>query len=170
MIHQQGIFPYVPKISRFLQDITNDADESNDRPNDARVAVVALCYQVMEADGVISESEQKRLRELMETKYGLHGTGLSNLIAAGEEAGSEAVDFYRFTSDVKRHLDEDQRIKLIGLLWDIAYADGSRSEMEDNVVWRIAELIGVSGRDRVLERQEALKRASTTDEKDTDTQ
>ncbi|MET3601234.1 TerB family tellurite resistance protein [Martelella mangrovi] len=158
------------KISRFLQDITTDAEDGNDRPNDARVAVVALCYQVMEADGVISESEQKRLRELMENQYGLRGSGLDDLIAAGEEAGSEAVDFYRFTSDVKRHLDEDQRIKLIGLLWDIAYADGSRSEMEDNVVWRIAELIGVSGRDRVLERQDALKRASISDEKDINTQ
>ena len=158
------------KISRFLQEITNEGDEGQDRPNDARVAVVALCYQVMEADGVISESEQKRLRELMEGQYGLKGPSLEELISEGEEAGSEAVDFYRFTSDVKRHLDEDQRIKLIGLLWDIAYADGSRSEMEDNVVWRIAELIGVSGRDRVLERQDALKRASIADEKDAGTQ
>ncbi|QQM31547.1 TerB family tellurite resistance protein [Martelella lutilitoris] len=156
------------KISRFLQDITNDGADESARPNDARVAVVALCYQVMEADGVVSESEQKRLRELMESQYGLHGAGLEDLITAGEEAGSEAVDFYRFTSDVKRHLDEDQRIRLIGLLWDIAYADGNRTEMEDNVVWRIAELVGVSGRDRVLERRAALKRAKIADEKDSE--
>ncbi|WP_174801573.1 TerB family tellurite resistance protein [Martelella limonii] len=154
------------KISRFLQDITSDAPHGEPRPDDARVAVVALCYQVMEADGVISDSERKRLRELIESQYDLHGAGLEQLISAGEEAGSEAVDFYRFTSDVKRHLDDDQRVRLIALLWDIAYADGSRSEMEDNVVWRIAELIGVSGRDRVLERQAARKRAAIDDNGD----
>ncbi|AJY48431.1 TerB family tellurite resistance protein [Martelella endophytica] len=154
------------RISRFLQEISSEGDQGLAEPNDARVAVVALCYQVMEADGVISASEQNRLRELLEGIYDVHGTSLDDLISAGEEAGSEAVDFYRFTSDVKRHLDEDQRIRLIGLLWDIAYADGSRSEMEDNVVWRIAELIGVSGRDRVLERQAALKRAAIDDEGD----
>ena len=151
------------KISRFLQDITQDASQGKARPDDARVAIVALCYQVMEADGVVSESERTRLRELMQSQYDLDGEGLEELIAAGEEAGSEAVDFYRFTSDVKRHLDEDQRVRLIGLLWDIAYADGNRSEMEDNVVWRISELIGVSGRERVLERQAALKRAAIDD-------
>ena len=154
------------KISRFLQDIGNDAPRGEARPDDARVAVVALCYQVMEADGVISDSERSRLRELIENQYDLHGAGLEELISAGEEAGNEAVDFYRFTSDVKRHLDEDQRVRLIGLLWDIAYADGSRSEMEDNVVWRIAELIGVSSRERVLERQAALKRAAIVDDGD----
>ena len=151
------------KISRFLQDITSDGPRGETRPDDARVAVVALCYQVMEADGIISDAERKRLRELIGDQYDLNGAGLEDLISAGEEAGSEAVDFYRFTSDVKRHLDEDQRIRLIGLLWDIAYADGSRSEMEDNVVWRISELIGVSGRERVLERQAALKRAAIED-------
>lgn len=155
------------KISRFLQEISGENDGEETRPDDARVAVVALCYQVMEADGVISESEQTRLRQLLQDKYELEGAGLEKLISAGEEAGSEAVDFYRFTSDVKRHLDEDQRVKLIGLLWDIAYADGSRSEMEDNVVWRIAELIGVSGRERVLERQAALARADIDDKGDT---
>ena len=100
------------KISRFLQDIGNDAPRGEARPDDARVAVVALCYQVMEADGVISDSERSRLRELIENQYDLHGAGLEELISAGEEAGNEAVDFYRFTSDVKRHLDEDQRARL----------------------------------------------------------
>lgn len=155
------------KISKFLQEIGGDSAQNTSTPDDARVAVVALCYQVMEADGVISETEKRRLKELLQDKYQLQGGSLDDLISQGEQAGSEAVDFYRFTSDVKRKLDEEQRVKLIGLLWDIAYADGKRSEMEDNVVWRIAELIGVSGRERVLERQAARERAHYDDEGDT---
>ncbi len=147
------------KISRFLQEMAGDEGGRQQQPDDARIAVVALCFQVMEADGRISDSEQKRLRDLLSDKYGIDGESLDDLIEAGEAAGSEAVDFYRFTSDVKRHLDEEQRIGLISLLWDIAYADGTRSEIEDNVVWRIAELMGVSDRDRVLERQAAKQRA-----------
>jgi len=155
------------RICRFLQEIGDDSSHKDQKPDDARVAVVALCYQVMEADGIVSESEQRRLKDLLEEKYSVHGSKLDELIAAGETAGNEAVDFYRFTSDVKRHLDEEQRVRLIGLLWDIAYADGKRNEMEDNVVWRISELIGVSGRERVLERQAARERAQMDDEGDT---
>ena len=89
-----------------------------------------------------------------------HGLeGLDALLAQGSAAESEAVDYYRFTSDLKRTLDETQRQQLIGILWDIVYADGSRSEMEDHAIWRVADLLGVSGRERIVQRQEAAERA-----------
>jgi uncharacterized tellurite resistance protein B-like protein len=44
-------------------------------------------------------------------------------------------------------------LQFIGLLWTMAYADGRADELEDNTVWRIAELIGVDSRDRIAARQ-----------------
>jgi tellurite resistance protein len=67
----------------------------------------------------------------------------------------EAVDLYRFTSVLKRRLDEDGRKQVIGMLWDMAHADGTVHEFEENVVWRVAELLGVSTRERVELRREA---------------
>jgi uncharacterized tellurite resistance protein B-like protein len=34
-------------------------------------------------------------------------------------------------------------------MWELVYADGEVSEFEDNVVWRAADLLGVSSRDRI---------------------
>ena len=39
------------------------------------------------------------------------------------------------------------------MMWDVVFADGVVSEFEENVVWRIAELLGVSNRDRIMLRQ-----------------
>lgn len=50
---------------------------------------------------------------------------------------------------LKRRLDPDGRIQVVGMLWDMAHADGAVHEFEENVVWRVAELLGVSTRDRV---------------------
>jgi uncharacterized membrane protein YebE (DUF533 family) len=50
-------------------------------------------------------------------------------------------------------LDDEGRHRIIEMMWDIAFADGTVDEIEENVVWRIAELLGVSNRDRVLLRQ-----------------
>ncbi|MNL86338.1 Tellurite resistance protein TerB [compost metagenome] len=50
------------------------------------------------------------------------------------------------------------------MLWEIVYADGERSEMEDHVIWRIADLLGVSGRDRVLKRREVAARIDAAEE------
>ena len=72
------------------------------------------------------------------------------------------MDFYQFTSVLKRALDDDGRQKIVEMLWDIAYADGAADEFEENTIWRIAELLGVSTRDRVLLRQRVAGRASRT--------
>lgn len=135
---------------------------------DPRLAVAALCIQVMEADGVVRKSEQEQLRTLLSGQYHLSGSELDALIAAGREAGNEAVDYFHFTSKLKRHLDEDQRLELIGLLWDLVYADGERSEMEDHSLWRISELLGVSPRERIEERQKAAMRAENATHDDLD--
>jgi uncharacterized tellurite resistance protein B-like protein len=97
------------------------------------------------------------MRAIIKEYYQLDDAALNALVAAGETAESEAIDFYQFTSEIKRHFSEDQRVELVGMLWEIVYADGERSELEDHVIWRIADLLGVSGRDRVLKRQEAAR-------------
>lgn len=151
------------RFQAFFQNLTADTPKSSFAPDDPRIAVAALCMQVMEADGQIKDSEKKRLRTLLKDQYGLDGKQLDALIAAGQEAESDAVDYYRFTSDLKRHLDTEQRLELIGILWDIVYADGERSEMEDDAIWRIAELLGVPARERIQKRQEAAKRVTGID-------
>jgi len=133
-------------------------------PGDPRIAIAALCIQVMEADGEVHEKERKKIRSMVKDHYQLDDASLNALIAAGETAESQAIDFFRFTSDIKRHFSEEQRIDLIGMLWEIVYADGKRSEMEDHVIWRIADLLGVSGRDRIIKRQEVAAKLDVVEE------
>ena len=70
----------------------------------------------------------------------------------------EATQAKNEASELKRQLSEEQRVSLIGLLWEIVYADGERSEMEDHAIWRIADLLAVSGRERIMKRQEVAER------------
>ena len=121
--------------------------------DDPRVAAAALMYHVMDADGVRHDAEWERMKEILAEAYGLTGEALDRLVAAGGEADGAAVDLYSFTSVLKRHLDAEARIEFIGLLWEMVFADGEMHELEDNVVWRVAELIGVSPRDRTIMRQ-----------------
>jgi uncharacterized tellurite resistance protein B-like protein len=78
----------------------------------------------------------------------------ARLIATAERADRESVDLYHFTSILKRVLDAAGRRKVIEMMWDIAYADGKVDEFEENIVWRVAELLGISSRDRISLRQE----------------
>ena len=47
------------------------------------------------------------------------------------------------------------------MMWQVVFADSKNHELEDNMVWRIAELIGVSARQRTVLRNEIAKGATT---------
>ncbi len=142
------------RVLSFLKDLPGGlpgADAA--REDDPRVAAAALLYHAMDADGVRQDVEWERLKQLLSEAYGVTGSELAALVAAGEKADNEAVDLYAFTSVLKRHLDEPARIDFIRLMWEIVYADGELHELEDNTLWRVAELIGVDRRDRIAMRQ-----------------
>ncbi len=147
------------RLQTFFQSVMQDHPRAVFAHDDPRIAMAALCFQVMEADGIVQDAERAKLREILKEQYGLDGEQLDAVLAAGQAAENEAVDYYRFTNDLKRHLDEAERQHLVGILWDIVYADGTRSEMEDHAIWRVADLLGVSGRARITQRQEAAQRA-----------
>jgi uncharacterized tellurite resistance protein B-like protein len=119
-------------------------------PDDHRVMVAALLVHVMAADGKVTEAERRKLETLLKSGFGLSDGETAELIAEAERRDNEAVDLYSFTSIIKRALDEEGRLRLIEMLWDMAFADGHVDEFEYNVIWRIAELIGISSRNRVL--------------------
>ena len=74
-------------------------------------------------------------------------------MAAAETADNEAVDLYGFTSVLKRRLDEAERERIVEMMWELVYADGKVHEFEDNLIWRAAELLGVSSDARIRLKQ-----------------
>lgn len=136
------------RLFSFLQGLPGGGDAPGLTVDDPRVAAAALLFHVMAADGVHSEREHAVLRKALQTSYGLAGGELEAVMKAGEEAEHEAVDLYAFTSVLTRELDEQQRVEFIALMWQIVFADGESHELEDNTVWRVAELMGVDRRDR----------------------
>lgn len=147
------------RIVTFLQDIAGGPQSGESGIDEVRIAAVALCNQVMAADGRVTPEERAVVTDMLRTRYALEGKSLSALLQAGERAEKEAVDYFRFTSVLKRELTIEQRSAFLGLLWDIVYADGERSEVEDHVIWRIADLLGIETRERVEQRIEAERRA-----------
>lgn len=148
-----------------IRDLSGDTGGATVRPgaDNPAVAAAALLFHVMDADGVRADAERTVLESEIAANYGLEGESLREILAAGEQAEAEAVDLYSFTSVLKRSLDQDARIAFIGMMWDIVYADGVRDEVEDNIVWRVAELLGVDRAARIRTRQKAAAGAPSPD-------
>jgi uncharacterized tellurite resistance protein B-like protein len=153
----ERLFSFVKELPR-LESAKKTQTFSEEDP---RLAAAALMFHVIEADGEQHEQERKRLSDLLSQAYGLQGDDLQALIKAAEIADQESIDLYRFTSVLKRHLDTPARMHFIEVLWEIVYADGEVGEIEDNIMWRIAELIGVDQQQRIGLKLRVAERAQS---------
>ena len=140
------------KLKTFLNGLAGEAPKVE--PDEVAVAILALALHVIHADGVVEERENEVLETEIRAYFNLSKGEYGEMLAAAERQEESAIDLFRFTSRINRALDERQKTEFIGLLWQIVHADDHRNELEDHLVWRIAELIGVSGRVRIGKRQE----------------
>jgi len=137
-------------LRSFLADLSRDGSERHRfSPDDHRLASAALLFHVVAIDGTVTESERRRLHDLLRERYGLDEAATADLMREAEQADQEAVDLFRFTHVLKDRLDEADREAIIGMMWDLVFQDGQLHEFEDNTIWRVAELLGVSSEARL---------------------
>jgi uncharacterized tellurite resistance protein B-like protein len=148
-------------LRQFIADIVSpDAQDRAFDETDYRLAATALLVHVISLDGEPSAIEKRKLHSLIESRFKLDPGTADRLIASAMRVEGEAVDLYHFTSVIMRSVNEEGRLKIVEMMWELVYADGQVSEFEDNVVWRAADLLGVSSRDRIdLKHRVAEKQA-----------
>jgi uncharacterized tellurite resistance protein B-like protein len=120
---------------------------------DYRVAAAALLVHVATLDHDLTGPARHKLTALLGAQFALDGALTEELVEAAVAADREAVDLYHFTHLLMRTLDEPGRLRVVEMLWEVAFADGSISEFEDNMMWRVADLLAVSPHDRIALRQ-----------------
>jgi uncharacterized tellurite resistance protein B-like protein len=116
---------------------------------DYRLAAAALLVHTAAIDGDMSQARRAQLHAVIKRQFGLDEASTDELVAEATEAEHEAIDLYHFTRALNRSLDEAGRRRIVEMMWEIIYADGRVSEFDSNLVWRAADLLGVSSRERI---------------------
>ncbi|MBY0382626.1 MAG: TerB family tellurite resistance protein [Xanthobacteraceae bacterium] len=139
------------KLRQFISDVVSPTTQGERAFDDGdyRLAATALLIHVISLDGEPSEAEKRKLHALLEYRFNLDPGTADILIRDATLVEGEAVDLYHFTSVIMRSLNEGGRLRIVEMMWELVYADGRVSEFEENVVWRAADLLGISSRDRI---------------------
>ena len=130
--------------------------------DDYRLAAAALLVHAAAIDGDVSDVEREQLHAVIKRQFGLDEATTDELVAEATEAEHEAIDLYHFTRAINRSLDEDGRRRVVEMMWEIAYADGRVDDFESNLIWRVADLLGISSRERIELGQRVANRLGIT--------
>ena len=128
------------------------------RQPDIRLSVAVLLVEMGRQDDQFDPKERAVIERLLTQKFDLAPDECAQLLAAGEARAKEMVQLHGHTSAIFEHMAPEERVGLVEMLWDVAYADGVLDPEEDLLIRRIAGLIHVTDRERVLAKQRAVAR------------
>jgi uncharacterized tellurite resistance protein B-like protein len=135
---------------KFLSEVSEgDKHPARFDHNDYRLAAAALLVHAAAIDGDVSDAERDKLHAVIKQQFELDEATTDELVAEAAAAENEAVDLYHFTSLINRSLDDQGRRRVVEMMWEIAYADGRVDDFESNLIWRAADLLGISSRERI---------------------
>ena len=95
---------------------------------------------------------------MLERRFKLSHARPRRCSSAGEREADRSAELFHFTRIINERLSFEQRIELVEMLWEVAYADGVLDQYEDSLLRRVGGLIYVPDRERGMARQRVLER------------
>ena len=121
-------------------------------------AAAALMIEAARLDGQFDDGERERIVTIMVRQFSLAKDESLALLEDAERDTEDAHDLYAFTSVIRRCFDHDERVAMIGMLWEVCYADGELHDFEGNLLRRLAGLLYVTDQESGNQRRRALAR------------
>lgn len=136
-------------IKQFFQDrLRADGEQaSTDQDQRLRLAAAALLIEVSQADAEAHPQEAAAIAEGLQRRFGLSAEETGELLQLAREEVAESVSHFEFTQLIDREFDQAQKIRLVEMAWEVAYADGELDKHEEHLIRRLADSLHVSHSD-----------------------
>jgi uncharacterized tellurite resistance protein B-like protein len=148
----------IDSIRAWISGSRIDGGEKGRRYDELRVALTALLIEAAYSDDHFDDVERATIARILERRFGLTAPEVHGLVGEGEAAASESAELFHFTRIVNERLSPEERVELVEMLWEVAYADRVLDEYEDSLLRRVGGLIYVADRERGMARKRVLAR------------
>jgi uncharacterized tellurite resistance protein B-like protein len=108
-----------------------------------QLATAVLLVEVMRADASFHDAERSAVLAALRTTFQLGEDEAQRLAELATATARQATDLFGFTSHINAHFDMAQKLHMVELMWQVAYADGHLADHERHVLWRVADLLHV---------------------------
>lgn len=136
-----------------------------DQNQELRLAAAALLVEAARMDGEVDAAERQAIAEQLSAFFNLDDEETDALIEAAGAKAKESSQLYSFTRVITDRFSEEERVRMIEMLWTVAYADRRLHDYEASLVRRVAGLIHVADRDNGAARKRVLGQLGLTDDK-----
>ena len=132
------------EVVAVFANVAPQQDDAAAREHALRMAAAVLMIDVATADHVFADAELRRVLSLLERHFDLTPQEAAALVEEATHEADDLTSVYEFTQLLHRHLTDTEKARIVGLLWEVAYADGDLDKYEDSLILKISDLLYVS--------------------------
>ncbi len=136
-------------IIAFFEENVLAADVKQDKEHGIKLAAAALLIEMMRMDDDLREDEQAMTLQLLQAKFNISAAETTQLIDLANQELANITDYHQFTRLINDNYEYAEKVHIIELLWQVAYADKNLDKDEEHLVRKIAELLYVSHTDYI---------------------
>jgi len=126
------------------------------------IAVVALLIEAAQIDRASSADEFSAVERIVRERFGLDAAGAEQLIAAARSQLDASLEDWIFAAAVREGFTPEERADILGLLWEVVYADGGLAALEESLLRRLTRQLRVGEAEGEAARAHAFARVGRT--------
>lgn len=112
--------------------------------HELQLACAVLLVEVMRAEPDVQPGEREAVLAALRRKFTLQPDELDRLMELADEKARSANDFFAFTSTLNARFSQEQKVRIVEFMWQVAYADGDIDEHENHLISKVAGLLHVT--------------------------
>ncbi len=118
-------------------------EKEKEKPKNLKLIALCLVYEVANADNDIDVRERDLILEKIKESIDLSVLTEKEIFDVIQEESERRVSFYDIINDINQNLDKKEKIDVLKMLWEIAYADKVLDVDEERIIRRSAEMLGI---------------------------
>ena len=127
-----------------------------EEPKNLKLIALCLAFEVANADNNIDVRERELILNKIKDSVNSNILTEKEIFSVIQEESEKRVSFYEIIKDINESLDKKEKIDVLKLLWEIAYADKVLDVDEERIIKRSAEMLGIKP-SIVLQTKEEFK-------------
>ena len=118
-------------------------EEKKEEPKNLKLVALCLAFEVANADNDIDVQEKDLMLEKIKESIDVSVLTEREIFDVIQEESEKKVSFYDIIYDINKNLNKKEKIDILKMLWEIAYADKVLDVDEERIIKRSAEMLGI---------------------------
>ena len=130
-------------IREFFQQRVLDTKTETVSEHSLQVATATLMFELAYADDRVEAREREAMADLLGEYFQLDAATRAELVDLAADTARQAVCLQEFTRLLNEHFSQEQKQRVVEMLWRVAMSDAVLDKYEEAFVRQVADLLYV---------------------------